>query len=45
MISMRTDSGSTTCSRRSGMKMRFDYDFGDGWKHDVFVEAISLPQR
>lgn len=28
-----------------GVKMRFDYAFGDGWEHDVFVEAISLLQR
>jgi len=28
-----------------GMKMRWDYDFGDGWEHDVLVEAISLPDR
>jgi len=24
-----------------GTKMRWDYDFGDGWEHDVLVEAIS----
>ncbi len=23
-----------------GAKMRWDYDFGDGWEHDVLVEAI-----
>lgn len=28
-----------------GMKMRFDYDFGVGWEHDVLVEAIRLAQR
>lgn len=28
-----------------GMKMRWDYDFGDGWEHDVVVEAITMPQR
>lgn len=28
-----------------GSKMRWDYDFGDGWEHDVVVEAISLSQR
>jgi hypothetical protein len=24
-----------------GSKMRFDYDFGDGWEHAVLVEAIN----
>jgi hypothetical protein len=24
-----------------GAKMRWDYDFGDGWQHDVVVEAIE----
>ncbi len=24
-----------------GAKMTFDYDFGDGWQHDVLVEAIG----
>jgi len=28
-----------------GMKARWDYDFGDGWEHDVLVEAISLRER
>ncbi len=28
-----------------GMKMRWDYDFGDGWEHDVLVEAIATPER
>ncbi len=28
-----------------GMKMRWDYDFGDGWEHDVLVKAISLLKR
>jgi len=28
-----------------GMKMRWDHDFGDGWEHDILVEAVSLPQR
>ncbi|WP_420446281.1 plasmid pRiA4b ORF-3 family protein [Candidatus Poriferisodalis sp.] len=23
-----------------GAKMRWDYDFGDGWEHDILVEAI-----
>lgn len=30
---------------RVGIKMRWDYDFGDRWEHDVLVEAISPPQR
>lgn len=25
-----------------GMKMRWEYDFGDGWEHNLLVEAISL---
>jgi hypothetical protein len=24
----------------AGAKLRFDYDFGDGWEHDVVAEAI-----
>ncbi|CAN5529483.1 hypothetical protein BH24ACT7_BH24ACT7_14700 [soil metagenome] len=28
-----------------GSKMRWDYDFGDGWEHKVLVEAITLPER
>jgi Plasmid pRiA4b ORF-3-like protein len=27
-----------------GAKMRFDYDFGDGWSHDIIVEAIEPAQ-
>ncbi|MDR9452031.1 MAG: plasmid pRiA4b ORF-3 family protein [Acidimicrobiia bacterium] len=27
-----------------GTKMRWDYDFGDGWEHDVRLEAITLPK-
>lgn len=27
-----------------GSTMRWDYDFGDGWKHDVVVEAIGPPE-
>jgi hypothetical protein len=26
---------------RPGTKMRWDYDFGDGWEHDILVEAIE----
>lgn len=28
-----------------GMKVRWDYDFGDGWEHDVVVEGITMPER
>lgn len=27
-----------------GSKMRWEYDFGDGWEHDVVVEAIGPPE-
>ncbi len=30
---------------RVGSKIRFDYDFGDGWEHDVVVEAIAPVER
>ncbi len=27
-----------------GSKMQWDYDFGDGWEHDVIVEEIGPPE-
>jgi len=28
--------------RTEGMRFRYDYDFGDNWRHDVLVERIKL---
>ena len=28
--------------RTEGMRFRYDYDFGDNWRHDVLVERIEL---
>jgi hypothetical protein len=28
-----------------GTRMRFDYDFGDGWEHDVVLEAVRLETK
>lgn len=28
--------------RTEGMRFRYDYDFGDNWRHDVLVEHIEL---
>jgi hypothetical protein len=28
--------------RTEGMHFRYDYDFGDNWRHDVLVERIEL---
>lgn len=28
---------------RVGSSLRWDYDFGDGWEHDVVAEAIESP--
>ena len=27
-----------------GAKMRWDYDFGDGWEHNMVVEAVGPPE-
>lgn len=29
---------------RPGSALRWDYDFGDGWEHDVVVESIDEPR-
>ncbi len=29
---------------RMKSKLRWDYDFGDGWEHDLIVETIESPQ-
>lgn len=28
-----------------GKRMRFEYDFGDGWEHDVLLEAVRLKKK
>jgi hypothetical protein len=28
--------------RTEGMRFRYDYDFGDNWRHDVLVERIEF---
>ncbi len=28
-----------------GSRFRYDYDFGDGWEHDIIVEKILPPER
>lgn len=29
----------------TGTMMRFEYDFGDGWEHDVLLEAVRIATR
>lgn len=28
-----------------GKRMRFEYDFGDGWEHDVLLEAVRIKTK
>jgi hypothetical protein len=42
------DAGQTKLSRvitRKGAKIRYRYDFGDEWRHEIVVEQITTPEE
>ena len=34
-----------TVAARAGAKLRYTYDFGDGWRHELKVEKILEPEK